>query len=132
MLYSSSLFLAYNQSRRIFELENYPHSMARLIGAGAFTGQVASRIPFLLLFQALLLIIADTGSLYALSSECGEIIVLELNCRLCASFVESPVDLFKSKVQLQHGVNGGLYRGSVDCATSICRLYGLRGVYQVP
>lgn len=42
------------------------------------------------------------------------------------AFVESPVDLFKSQLQ----VNYSQYRGFVDCAKQITTKYGIRGVYQ--
>lgn len=45
------------------------------------------------------------------------------------SFVEGPVELFKSKLQVQYD-GSGQYRGSLDCAWKIFRNHGVRGVYQ--
>jgi len=50
---------------------------------------------------------------------------------LSVSFVESPVDLFKSQLQSQ-GVGGGKakYSGFIDCARQIASNQGVRGIYQ--
>jgi len=50
---------------------------------------------------------------------------------LSVSFVEGPVDLFKSQLQSQ-GVGGAKvrYTGFIDCAKQIASNYGIRGVYQ--
>lgn len=48
---------------------------------------------------------------------------------VAAAFVESPVELFKSKMQVQYGT-GGQYKGTFDCAFQITKKYGIRGVYQ--
>jgi len=47
------------------------------------------------------------------------------------SFVEGPVDLFKSQLQSQ-GVSGrkSRYTGLIDCAKQIASNHGIRGVYQ--
>jgi solute carrier family 25 carnitine/acylcarnitine transporter 20/29 len=48
---------------------------------------------------------------------------------VCISFVEGPVDLFKSQMQVQYGA-GQKYSGVVDCAKQIVGKYGIRGAYQ--
>jgi len=50
---------------------------------------------------------------------------------LSVSFVEGPVDLFKSQLQSQ-GVHGGKakYTGLFDCAKQIAGNHGIRGIYQ--
>lgn len=45
------------------------------------------------------------------------------------SFVESPVDFFKSQLQVQYG-GQQKYSGFIDCATKIAKSHGVRGVYQ--
>jgi solute carrier family 25 carnitine/acylcarnitine transporter 20/29 len=45
------------------------------------------------------------------------------------SFVEGPVDLFKSQMQVQYGA-GQKYTGITDCARQIVGKYGIRGAYQ--
>jgi len=46
------------------------------------------------------------------------------------SFVESPVDLFKSQLQVQYGTGQPRYAGFFDCARKIVSSYGVRGMYQ--
>ncbi len=47
------------------------------------------------------------------------------------SFIDSPVDLFKSKMQSQiNNKQGQGYRNVIHCATDIWNKYGIRGVYQ--
>jgi len=47
------------------------------------------------------------------------------------ALVESPVDLFKSQLQTDHGAPGTTkYSGFVDCATKIWKNRGTRGIYQ--
>jgi len=54
---------------------------------------------------------------------------------LAVAFVESPVDLFKSQLQVQifeEKANPGharRYKGVIDCASKIFRQHGIRGVY---
>eukprot|EP00026_Physarum_polycephalum_P005144 Phypoly_transcript_05173.p1 GENE.Phypoly_transcript_05173~~Phypoly_transcript_05173.p1 ORF type:complete len:214 (+),score=29.03 Phypoly_transcript_05173:572-1213(+) len=48
---------------------------------------------------------------------------------ICLSFVEGPVDLFKSQMQVQYGA-GQKYTGIGDCAKQIVGQYGLKGAYQ--
>jgi len=50
---------------------------------------------------------------------------------LSVSFVEGPVDLFKSQLQSQ-GVGGAKsrYAGFIDCAKQIATNHGIRGIYQ--
>jgi solute carrier family 25 carnitine/acylcarnitine transporter 20/29 len=45
---------------------------------------------------------------------------------LIVSFVEGPIDLFKSQLQ----VNYKNYNGLIDCASKIAKNHGIRGVYQ--
>ncbi|EFA83131.1 mitochondrial substrate carrier family protein [Heterostelium album PN500] len=45
------------------------------------------------------------------------------------AFVESPVDLFKSQLQVQYAGNKQ-YNGLLDCATKIFQQRGVRGIYQ--
>jgi len=45
------------------------------------------------------------------------------------SFVEGPVELFKSKMQVQYDANSA-YKGSFDCARQIFKNHGIRGVFQ--
>eukprot|EP00343_Euplotes_focardii_P008963 CAMPEP_0205824422 /NCGR_PEP_ID=MMETSP0206-20130828/20919_1 /ASSEMBLY_ACC=CAM_ASM_000279 /TAXON_ID=36767 /ORGANISM="Euplotes focardii, Strain TN1" /LENGTH=199 /DNA_ID=CAMNT_0053122543 /DNA_START=14 /DNA_END=610 /DNA_ORIENTATION=- len=50
---------------------------------------------------------------------------------VCASFVEGPVDLFKSKMQTMKVTEAGpQYKGTFDCAKQIVSKHGIRGVYQ--
>jgi len=46
------------------------------------------------------------------------------------SFVESPVDFFKSQLQVQYGTGTPKYSGFLDCARKIITNHGLRGMYQ--
>jgi len=48
---------------------------------------------------------------------------------VCISFVESPVDLFKSQMQVQYGA-GQKYKNITDCARQIIGQHGIRGAYQ--
>jgi len=48
---------------------------------------------------------------------------------ICISFVEGPVDLFKSQMQVQYGT-GQKYTGIVDCAKQIVGKFGIKGAYQ--
>lgn len=45
------------------------------------------------------------------------------------SFVEGPIDLFKSQIQVQR-VGESRYKGVADCARQIVGTYGIRGMYQ--
>jgi solute carrier family 25 (mitochondrial carnitine/acylcarnitine transporter), member 20/29 len=51
---------------------------------------------------------------------------------VCATLIESPMDLFKAKVQSQRpDINGKLqYKGTFDCVAQVARQNGIRGVYQ--
>ena len=44
----------------------------------------------------------------------------------CVSFVEGPVDLFKTQLQIR----GDQYRGFFNCAGSILKEFGIRGAFQ--
>jgi len=46
------------------------------------------------------------------------------------SFVESPVDFFKSQLQVQYGTGTPKYNGFLDCARKIISNHGIRGMYQ--
>jgi len=46
------------------------------------------------------------------------------------SFVESPVDFFKSQLQVQYGTGTPKYNGFLDCASKIIKNHGIRGMYQ--
>jgi len=48
---------------------------------------------------------------------------------LAVAFAEGPVDLVKSKMQVQYGT-GGQYKNSFDCARQLVINYGIRGLYQ--
>lgn len=48
----------------------------------------------------------------------------------CNSFVMSPVELFRIKMQVQSKNSAVQYNGTVDCAKKIFQNYGLKGVYQ--
>jgi solute carrier family 25 carnitine/acylcarnitine transporter 20/29 len=48
---------------------------------------------------------------------------------LTVSFVEGPVDFFKSQLQVQYG-SGPKYTGFLDCAKKIISNHGIRGMYQ--
>jgi hypothetical protein len=43
------------------------------------------------------------------------------------AFVEGPVDLVKSQLQVNHAQ----YSGFLDCARKVAGSYGIRGIYQV-
>jgi len=45
------------------------------------------------------------------------------------SFVEGPIDLFKSQIQVQR-VGSSQYKGVADCARQIVGTHGIRGMYQ--
>eukprot|EP01132_Coremiostelium_polycephalum_P006246 gene6246-7777_t len=47
----------------------------------------------------------------------------------CISFIEGPVDLFKSQLQVQTAGNSK-YTGLIDCAKQIFKARGVRGIYQ--
>lgn len=46
-----------------------------------------------------------------------------------ATLIETPVDLFKIKLQTQVG-KGGRYKGVIDCGRSVVAEYGWKGAYQ--
>mmetsp|Transcript_15150 Transcript_15150/g.21145 ORF Transcript_15150/g.21145 Transcript_15150/m.21145 type:complete len:299 (+) Transcript_15150:86-982(+) len=46
------------------------------------------------------------------------------------SFVESPIDLMKSQLQVQYSGSAAKYNGLYDCAKKIFQEGGIRGVYQ--
>jgi solute carrier family 25 carnitine/acylcarnitine transporter 20/29 len=48
---------------------------------------------------------------------------------ICISFVECPIDLFKSQMQVQYGA-GQKYSGIADCAKQIVGKHGIKGAYQ--
>lgn len=48
----------------------------------------------------------------------------------CNSFVMSPVELFRIKMQVQSKDSAVQYNGTVECAKKIFQNYGIRGVYQ--
>jgi len=55
-----------------------------------------------------------------------------LTTGFCSALVEAPLDLVKSKMQIQYQSHGtpGAYRSSVHCATHLVRNYGFRSLYQ--
>lgn len=48
----------------------------------------------------------------------------------CVAFVEGPVELVKSKMQVQYSAVGAKYKNTLDCAKQLVTQYGVRGVYQ--
>jgi solute carrier family 25 (mitochondrial carnitine/acylcarnitine transporter), member 20/29 len=50
----------------------------------------------------------------------------------CNSFVMSPVELIRIKLQVQGSASTGAnqYSGTVDCASRIFKQYGIKGIYQ--
>jgi len=49
---------------------------------------------------------------------------------LCNSFVMSPIELFRIKMQVQSKNSSVKYNGTFDCAKNIFQNYGIKGVYQ--
>lgn len=60
----------------------------------------------------------------------GQIFTAGAIVGLAVSFVEGPVDLFKSQLQTQYGTGTPKYNGFIDCASKIWRNHGVRGIYQ--
>lgn len=48
---------------------------------------------------------------------------------ICNSFVMSPVELIRIKLQVQ-GNSSNLYSGTIDCVKKIAGEYGIKGIYQ--
>ncbi len=57
----------------------------------------------------------------------GDLFVSGALTGFAVAFVEGPVDLVKSQLQVNHKD----YNGFVDCARKVVGTYGVRGVYQV-
>ena len=56
----------------------------------------------------------------------GELFLAGSITGFAVAFVEGPVDLIKSQLQ----VNFKNYNGFVDCARKVAGTYGIRGIYQ--